>query len=357
MENTKHGREVTSSLQGYPSQMGTASEVYLSGAIHDTDDQGQGWRDALKAVVGGSIQNRDVSFLSPLDKGPDIDDSEETSCHQRTKVVQSDMTLLDRSDGVLVRYDGEKTFGTMMEIALAQKEFNIPVSVAWKSEMDVPIFVRYVASSVRPNVPEALMDLCGNGVSSDVTKQISKAYQDEIASEGMSLDLEEQTPGLTDEEVDELIQAEEITKEISEFREEFMHEFFGDDSVEEADEEAVEAVSGSVPESGDKTARMILERVGGLVDGDRDTHGDAVQNQEHIAEGWNWYLGGKFGIDAELDGGDVARMMQMLKTSRQCVGEYDFDHDIDSAGYDAIAAAVEAQNGEAEAFTEFVNDD
>lgn len=101
------------------------------------------------------------------------------------------------------------------------------------------------------------------------------------------------------------------------------------------------------PEAGDDTARVVLEDVAELVASDRDTHGDAVENQEHIARGWTWYLRGQGVLDDDeaLTGGDVGRMMAMLKMSRTAVGSYDIDHDRDIAGYAGIAAACEFARG------------
>ncbi|AFH22692.1 hypothetical protein OSG_eHP32_00190 [environmental Halophage eHP-32] len=102
-------------------------------------------------------------------------------------------------------------------------------------------------------------------------------------------------------------------------------------------------------QSGDNAAATLLADVADLVSDDRDSHGDAVENQEHIAEAWNWYLQGHGIIDEEaIDGGDVARMMELLKLSRACVGEYDVDHDRDVAGYAGIAAACEVEAGNAD---------
>ena len=99
--------------------------------------------------------------------------------------------------------------------------------------------------------------------------------------------------------------------------------------------------------SGDELAHRLLEDVGHLVDSDRDTHGDAVQNQEHIASGWSWYLRGQGHLDDddELTGLDVAYMMAMLKMSRNAVGEFDIDHPRDVAGYAGIGAACSVKRG------------
>lgn len=99
--------------------------------------------------------------------------------------------------------------------------------------------------------------------------------------------------------------------------------------------------------TGDSVASTLLEDTAQLVDSDRDTHGDAVENQEHIADGWTWYLRGMgvLGEDQEVTGGDVGRMMAILKMSRTSVGDYDVDHDRDMAGYAGIAAACEFFRG------------
>ncbi len=109
---------------------------------------------------------------------------------------------------------------------------------------------------------------------------------------------------------------------------------------------------------GDNAAATLLAGVADLVSDDRDSHGDAVENQEHIAEAWTWYLRGQEIIDGTaVDGADVARMMELLKISRACVGEYDIDHDRDVAGYAGIAAACEVAAGTADADDLEVADD
>jgi hypothetical protein len=101
--------------------------------------------------------------------------------------------------------------------------------------------------------------------------------------------------------------------------------------------------------SGDELAASLLSGTASMVADDRDTHGDAVANQEHIAEAWTWYLQGHglLADDEAITGSDVARLMQLVKMSRGAIGEYDVDHDRDSAGYAGIAAACEAVRGNA----------
>lgn len=96
--------------------------------------------------------------------------------------------------------------------------------------------------------------------------------------------------------------------------------------------------------SGDQLAGNICDDVAKLLTQSRDSHGDAVANQEHIAEAWNWYLRGR--LNGSLTGTDVARMMQLLKLSRAVLGQgYQLDHDRDTVGYGAIAAACSVSRG------------
>lgn len=103
--------------------------------------------------------------------------------------------------------------------------------------------------------------------------------------------------------------------------------------------------------SGDKLAASLLKDTADLIDDDRDTHGDAVVNQQHIAAGWTWYLRGKgvLGDGESLGGDDVAAMMGLLKMSRHVVGTHDMDHMRDIAGYAGIGGACLVARGEAEA--------
>jgi len=102
--------------------------------------------------------------------------------------------------------------------------------------------------------------------------------------------------------------------------------------------------------SGDEMAASLLFDTADLINDDRDTHGDAVENQAHIAAGWTWYLRGQGVLDADesLSGADVAFMMGLLKMSRHCVGTFDVDHLRDTAGYAGIGAACAVANGEAD---------
>jgi hypothetical protein len=121
----------------------------------------------------------------------------------------------------------------------------------------------------------------------------------------------------------------------------------------------IDADTDGNTESGDAIAHTVLADVASLVNDKRDTHGDAVANQEHIADAWEWYLRGNgvLAADATITGADVSRMMALLKMSRSAVGEHDIDHDRDVAGYAGIASACEFLNGDVTADELTVADD
>jgi len=94
---------------------------------------------------------------------------------------------------------------------------------------------------------------------------------------------------------------------------------------------------------GDQLASGVLDDVASLVGDSRDSHGDAIENQRHIAAAWTWYLRGQGALvsDAEISAVDVPRMMQLLKLSRAVIGESTLDHDRDVTGYGGIATACQ----------------
>jgi hypothetical protein len=102
---------------------------------------------------------------------------------------------------------------------------------------------------------------------------------------------------------------------------------------------------------GDELAAMTTDDVSALLTSSRDTHGDAVENQQHIATAWEWYLDGqsKLASDESITGSDVAMLMGLLKMSRNAVGEFDVDHFRDIAGYAAIGAACAVDNDDFDA--------
>ena len=95
--------------------------------------------------------------------------------------------------------------------------------------------------------------------------------------------------------------------------------------------------------NGDELASAVLEDVAELVGDTRDSHGDAIENQRHIATAWTWYLRGKGVLSSsqEIEPVDVPRMMELLKLSRAVIGQSELDHDRDVTGYGGIATACQ----------------
>lgn len=87
------------------------------------------------------------------------------------------------------------------------------------------------------------------------------------------------------------------------------------------------------------TPADILDSAKAAVTGPRNqTHGRFSDNFETIARFWNIYMSSRSG---PLEPSDVARMMVLLKIARRLNGRPDPDHDIDGAGYFALAGALD----------------
>lgn len=117
--------------------------------------------------------------------------------------------------------------------------------------------------------------------------------------------------------------------------------------TDDADEST--ATNGVRPD-GDAHAAALIGDVAALVNSDRDSHGDAVAQQEAAATAWTWYLGihDKLQAGTQITGADVARLMTLLKISRGGIGAYDIDHDRDGVGYMGIAGACAVSEGAAD---------
>lgn len=88
----------------------------------------------------------------------------------------------------------------------------------------------------------------------------------------------------------------------------------------------------------------IAERAADLVGGDRaKSYGDIGQSLSRIAAIWNGILSaaGK-GTFAQLNGHDVANMMEGLKIARRYGGPYSADHYVDACGWAAVAGEAGA---------------
>ncbi|MFC6953720.1 DUF6378 domain-containing protein [Halorubellus litoreus] len=93
-------------------------------------------------------------------------------------------------------------------------------------------------------------------------------------------------------------------------------------------------------------AAQLPKEIGEVIGERNGTHGDPVDNHDHIADLWSAYLGvGQEGdstahnlLARPLEGHEVADLMILLKLSRKHVGGMDLDHYRDTIGYAAIAA-------------------
>ena len=72
------------------------------------------------------------------------------------------------------------------------------------------------------------------------------------------------------------------------------------------------------------------------------THGNAENNFEAIAGGWNWWL--SIRPEGKLTAHDVAMMMSIFKTARVANNKNHTDNYIDNAGYQAIAGELAASS-------------
>ena len=83
-------------------------------------------------------------------------------------------------------------------------------------------------------------------------------------------------------------------------------------------------------------AGKLAAEVGSILSERNGTHGDPVENHDHIASMWTAYLGDVLG--RPINGSEVADMMILLKLSRKKVGGMDIDHYQDAIGYAAIGS-------------------
>ena len=92
-------------------------------------------------------------------------------------------------------------------------------------------------------------------------------------------------------------------------------------------------------------AAVLPQEIGEVIGQRNGSHGDPLDNHDHIARLWSEHLGvaGAFpGDDPALarpiTGDEVADMMMLLKLSRKRIGGMDLDHYRDTIGYAAIAS-------------------
>lgn len=93
----------------------------------------------------------------------------------------------------------------------------------------------------------------------------------------------------------------------------------------------------------EQNAAEILREAADIVQGDRETHGEAVENHRHIADLINALFSDKLNEDFQAH--EVADLMVLVKMSRRYKGTAKPDHRRDVAGYTGIAHACELADG------------
>jgi len=91
--------------------------------------------------------------------------------------------------------------------------------------------------------------------------------------------------------------------------------------------------------------KELLEAAEKLVNGPRaKDYGDAFENHDRIAEGWNIIISGALRSHGYLTAAHVALMMDWVKTSRLLETINHEDSWIDKAGYTALGAEFVTRN-------------
>ncbi len=91
--------------------------------------------------------------------------------------------------------------------------------------------------------------------------------------------------------------------------------------------------------------KELLEAAEKLVNGPRaKDYGDAFENHDRIAEGWNIIISGALRSHGYLTAAHVALMMDWVKTSRLLETIDHEDSWIDKAGYTALGAEFVTRN-------------
>jgi|TARA_R110002012_G_scaffold56348_3_gene144343 hypothetical protein len=85
--------------------------------------------------------------------------------------------------------------------------------------------------------------------------------------------------------------------------------------------------------------KQILNKADNLVNGDRaKDYGDAFENHERIADGWNLILSAALLSHGKITPAHVALMMDWVKTSRLLETIDHLDSWVDKCGYSALGA-------------------
>jgi hypothetical protein len=91
--------------------------LYLCGPIQHAADDGKGWREDIRSEHSDSF-----SFQDPWDKYPDDATNDEILADDcppywsDAEIMAGDREQIDKSDGLLIRYEGEPTWGSPREM-------------------------------------------------------------------------------------------------------------------------------------------------------------------------------------------------------------------------------------------------
>ena len=75
-----------------------------------------------------------------------------------------------------------------------------------------------------------------------------------------------------------------------------------------------------------------------------NTHGDAENSFQTIADAWSWGLSNRSIPESPLEASDVAIMMSLFKIARIAGNAQHEDNYIDLAGYAALAGEISTQD-------------
>ena len=305
------------------SDSGYAPRIYLAGPIKEVEDSGRRWRDSLM-----NDSDSLLTYIDPLDYvDVDVVDSTQTDITD-IELVETDLALIGSADGMLVNYRGGATWGTPMEIVYAARTCEIPIAVAWQSDTRVSAWVQTHVDFIAGDIGD-----CRAYLESQFSEDIDDPF-----THGSGVDMWSPDP-LTDR---------------------LPHLPDGDDSTEGRPPHGMNHHTVQVDENmkmtGDERSQKALESVAKMVGSSKDSHGDAVENEEAIATFWTDYLrmSGHLDVSEELTGGDVAMLMALLNAARNACGDTEADHFRDVAGYAGIGLACEHVRGNVDQLT--VND-